>query len=407
MIGFGAYRVSVKSASHKEALNLALINKVKYIDTSSNYTNGDSEKLIGKCLKESSYKPFIISKVGYVQGDNLQIVKDNNLSTDLVELNEHLKHSIHPDFLEDQLKRSLERLGIDTLDCYLLHNPEYYLKLSDSNKDEYYKRIEKALIKFEDFVSRGLIKSYGISSNTFIDPKDDHESTNLEVIIDIIKRNKLTGFKYIQFPMNLLELGSIERQFGGKHLIELAKEHSIHTMINRPFNAFTAQGFVRLCEYDTKEFNKDFADKEFVKLTQSAVDEWSFQSDDEKERLEELPLFSQIKKIWYKQVSTDAVEQIFYGHFFPLLTSVWGRSLTKEEAAPFFDLFDLAIEAARFNMTKRAKEFKSIAISQGLIKDSQLSIQQIAVKKYIDLGVDIVLCGMKDKKYVKELTPYF
>jgi hypothetical protein len=45
----------------------------------------------------------------------------------LVEYAEGLEHCIHPDFLDDQIGRSLDRLGLDALDGYLLHNPEYYL----------------------------------------------------------------------------------------------------------------------------------------------------------------------------------------------------------------------------------------------------------------------------------------
>ena len=35
-------------------------------------------------------------------------------------------HCIHPQFLADQLERSLRRLQLDKLDVYLLHNPEYF-----------------------------------------------------------------------------------------------------------------------------------------------------------------------------------------------------------------------------------------------------------------------------------------
>ena len=45
----------------------------------------------------------------------------------MVEYADGLWHCIHPDWLADQLTRSLDRLGLETLDLLLLHNPEYFL----------------------------------------------------------------------------------------------------------------------------------------------------------------------------------------------------------------------------------------------------------------------------------------
>ncbi len=51
-IGFGGYRVYEKSKEHAEALEYALLNGFNLIDTSSNYTGGESERLIGNTLKQ-------------------------------------------------------------------------------------------------------------------------------------------------------------------------------------------------------------------------------------------------------------------------------------------------------------------------------------------------------------------
>ena len=96
-IGFGAYRISVKSQEHREALIYALENGCGLIDTSANYTDGDSELLIGEVLQSrSDFKPLIVSKAGYIQGQNLEVIKSLPLKDEIVEIDEHLKHSIHP-----------------------------------------------------------------------------------------------------------------------------------------------------------------------------------------------------------------------------------------------------------------------------------------------------------------------
>ena len=101
-VGFGGYRISIKSELHYQALKKAIELGCSVIDTSSNYTDGDSERLIGKVLKEVKEKPLIISKAGYIQGSNLESLTKEE-SIDLVELSDHLKHSIHPIFLKNQI----------------------------------------------------------------------------------------------------------------------------------------------------------------------------------------------------------------------------------------------------------------------------------------------------------------
>lgn len=401
-LGFGAYRVSHQSDSHKEALNLAINLNLTLIDTSSNYTGGESETLIGEVSVDSTVK--VISKCGYIQSEKIEKVQNYQ---EVNKISDHLYHCIHPDFIEDELNESLRRLKKDKIEAYLLHNPEYYLKTENSNKDEFYKRIEKALILLQKKCEQGKIKYFGISSNTFISPREDHESLDILEVLKIVDRNSLSRFKYIQFPLNLLELDALQRQFNGKTIIEVAKENDLRTISNRPLNAFTSQGFVRLAEYDfDKSLNENKAKKIFVDLNKSLKLKWNEQRDDDLDELEELALFKQISSIWYKQKSIDAVEQIFYGHYFKLLTNIWGRSLGPKESEPFYKLFEYAIEFAKKNMTELAQEFKREAKNQ-LIEDSDRPLQNLAIEKYLDLGIDYVLVGMRSKKYVQEMENYF
>ncbi|MFH1059595.1 MAG: aldo/keto reductase, partial [Pseudomonadota bacterium] len=48
--GFGGYRVDVEVAEHHEALENALKAGINLVDTSTNYTDGHSERLVGAVL---------------------------------------------------------------------------------------------------------------------------------------------------------------------------------------------------------------------------------------------------------------------------------------------------------------------------------------------------------------------
>lgn len=327
---------------------------------------------------------------------------------DICNLDENMKHSIHPYFLQNQIEKSLERLGVDCIDVYLLHNPEYYLKTEGSTKDEYYKRIKMAFLFLEDKVREGKIKSYGISSNTFKDPKDDHESTDLARVYDLTSEIPHHHFKYIQFPMNLMELGALERQYEGLHLIEKAQELGLKTIINRPLNAITEHGLVRLANYNIDpKHTTEFAQEQFNILIKPLVDKWESQKEEDDETIFELPFMQHFTGLWNKQNSPDAVDHLFMGYFFPFVAQVWGGDLSVDDSQPFYDLYDLAIIYARKNMNEKAEVFKRQAIDKGLLFESEVCLSQMAIEKYQTFGVDIILVGMKNPEYVEKMKNYF
>src|SRR5262245_28260993 len=137
-LGFGCYRVDAVTVEHAAALKLALCSGINLIDTSTNYGDGESEELVGRVLQESTTageirreEAVVVSKIGYVQGQNLKLAQEREASgapfPEMVKYMDGCWHCIHPEFLHDQLARSLSRLRRDRLEVLLLHNPEYFL----------------------------------------------------------------------------------------------------------------------------------------------------------------------------------------------------------------------------------------------------------------------------------------
>jgi aryl-alcohol dehydrogenase-like predicted oxidoreductase len=271
-IGFGGYRMHYNSVEHARALRYALLNGFNLIDTSSNYTDGGSEMLIGNILHEMIERQelerdevVIVSKVGYVQGQNMKVAQENEYQgrpfPDMVKYMDGCWHCLHPDFLEDQLSRSLERLQFPALDLYLMHNPEYFLSDLkqkgetgiESIRDEYYRRIRVAFEWMEDKVNEGKIKAYGISSNSFPQSAQDFEFTSLERVLAAAQYVASDNYlQVIQFPFNLYETGACSeknQEQGEKTLLDLADKERIATLVNRPLNAMTEDGMVRLASF--------------------------------------------------------------------------------------------------------------------------------------------------------------
>ncbi|MGD9900590.1 MAG: aldo/keto reductase, partial [Calditrichaceae bacterium] len=267
--GFGTYRVDVSIDAHHLALTEALLNGINLIDTSTNYADGGSEKLIGMVLKnliESGKierdSIIVVSKAGYLQGQNYhisqQLKSQNKPIQELVEYGEGIEHCIHPDFIGEQLTRSLNRLQLDTVDIYLLHNPEYYLGWAVRNgismakaRAEYDRRIKNAFVYLETEVKKGRIQYYGISSNTFPVYSDDPQFTSLERVWEIAESiSPDHHFRVIQLPLNLFENTAVtlSNQSGNKSVLQFAAEKKIAVLVNRPLNAFISNKLFRLVE---------------------------------------------------------------------------------------------------------------------------------------------------------------
>ncbi len=272
--GFGGYRVDVEVAEHHEALEKALKAGINLVDTSTNYTDGHSETLVGQVLGKllgqevlSRDQVVVVSKAGYLQGRNYELSQERKQRgrpfPELVEFGQGLEHCLHPEFLDDQISKSLERLGLKRLDVLLLHNPEYYLGWASQQglelgqaREEYYRRLQQAFAYLESEAQRGRISYYGISSNTFPQASDHPEFTSLARAW-LLAQAQGHGhrFRVIQFPLNLLEPEALTRpnQPGGQTLLEQARQLKLGVLTNRPLNALAQGRLLRLSEVQAGE----------------------------------------------------------------------------------------------------------------------------------------------------------
>ncbi|MBI4774795.1 MAG: aldo/keto reductase [Deltaproteobacteria bacterium] len=270
-VGFGCYRVDRTVDAHYQALSKALSKGVNLIDTSTNYADGGSELLVGAVIRDlagaggiSRDSVVVVSKAGYLQGKNYDLSQERKSRgkpfPDVVSVMPNLEHCIHPEFLEDQLTRSLERLDLQTLDVFLLHNPEYFLtrameageSLLDA-RNEYYRRIELAFNHLESEVERGRIQYYGISSNTFPHSGDHPECTCLETVWNIAQTlGEDNHFQVVEMPLNLLEPNAVlgRNQPNGQSVLEFARDKQLGVLINRPLNAIVDHKLLRLADVE-------------------------------------------------------------------------------------------------------------------------------------------------------------
>jgi aryl-alcohol dehydrogenase-like predicted oxidoreductase len=277
-LGFGGYRVNDESPVHRTALERALAGGVNLIDTSTNYTDGASERLVGRVLDEAVRQGrlrreeiIVVSKIGYVQGANLTLAREREAAgrpfPEMVQYQAGCWHCVHPEFLQDQLRRSLERLRLETLDVCLLHNPEYFLSDAarrgeggiDAVREEFYRRLAAAFRFFEAQVAAGTLGWYGVSSNTVANAGADPESTSLSRMLAAAREAGGSGhhFAVIQLPVNLFESRAVLERSDPpdpaaslrRTVLELASAEGLGVLVNRPLNAASGPGVVRLADF--------------------------------------------------------------------------------------------------------------------------------------------------------------
>ncbi len=261
---FGTYRISDLNPQHIEALREAIASGITMIDTSSNYMDGGAERAIATAFRGlDSYKKDeieIVSKYGYLQGTNLLNYKNKLLKIkneqDVVKYSPECYHAISKEFMHEQLSDSLKRLETQKIDCYLIHNPEYYILdainkgvSKDERLDEMYRRLEDAFVGLEEEVKKGRIGSYGVSSNSFSLPESSEEFLPYEDLLTLaqnaanIVKNAKHSFTTIELPINILEREGLK-------CASWAKKNALRVLANRPLNAKYDSKMFRLCDYD-------------------------------------------------------------------------------------------------------------------------------------------------------------
>jgi Predicted oxidoreductase len=134
-VALGIMRMnSLSPEQAAKAIDTAYDSGINFIDSADIYGDGDSEKVFGQALKQSSVKRedlFIQSKGGIVSGKRYDFSKQH---------------------LIDAVDGSLKRLGVDYLDSFLLHRPDPLMEPDD---------VAEA---FDELQTSGKVRHFGVSN---------------------------------------------------------------------------------------------------------------------------------------------------------------------------------------------------------------------------------------------------
>lgn len=206
--------VTVLVAGVERGLNL--------IDTAINYRCQRSERAVGRAVRRAIELGFarrdeivVATKGGYVPLEGSPPVSralyEAYLATEYFDRGVMTAadvvsggHSITPAFLANQIRRSLDNLGLESIDIYYLHNPEQQCAAFESAC--FRTALLQAFVELESQVSRGAIRTYGCAtwSGFRVNP-GGAGYLNLEEIVGIARDagGPSHHFRVVQLPLNL------------------------------------------------------------------------------------------------------------------------------------------------------------------------------------------------------------
>ncbi|KQW30891.1 aldo/keto reductase [Rhizobium sp. Root274] len=212
-IGFGAWQIGgswgeVSEADGRAALNAALDAGMTFVDTADVYGDGRSEKIIADVLKaRGGARPMVATKAGR-------------------RLNPHVADGYTKANVEGFIDRSLQNLGVETLDLVQLHCPP----------TEVYYRPEM-FEGLEEIRKAGKIKHYGVS---------------VEKVEEALKAIEYPGVTSVQIIFNMF------RQRAAGLFFQEAKRRNVAVIARVPLASGLLSGKITAATQFAAEDHRNF-----------------------------------------------------------------------------------------------------------------------------------------------------
>jgi len=243
-VGVGTYLGDADDetdTAYVDALTTAFEIGCNVVDTAINYRNQRSERAVGDALRKKDVtrdEIFLATKGGYIPFDGdvpenpSAYIRDEYVETGLVPPDETVQaNCLAPDFLRSQVEKSLENLGVGTVDLYYVHNPETHLR--EASHDEVEDRLRRAFDALEKEVAAGRVGAYGVATwNGFRVPEARNDHLSMERVVEAARHagGEENGLSAVQIPYNakMTSAATVETQeVGGERMSALDAAHEL------------------------------------------------------------------------------------------------------------------------------------------------------------------------------------
>lgn len=221
-IGLGTYLGNEDSATDRgfeESIGVALRCGVNVFDSAINYRGQRSERAIGRALARAIREGgaardeiFVSTKGGYLPHDSedprdpRRYILETFVESGLAPRSEIAPggNCVAPGYLRDQIDRSRENLGLETIDLYYLHNVE--AQRTSVDPAAFRQRLRVAAEVLEVAAAEGKIGSWGLATWDGLRVPPEHpEHLSMKATLEIAgdAGGGRHHFAAVQMPFNL------------------------------------------------------------------------------------------------------------------------------------------------------------------------------------------------------------
>jgi aryl-alcohol dehydrogenase-like predicted oxidoreductase len=230
----------------EQAILQSVTSGVNLIDTAINYRFQRAERSVGRAIarliedgtcqrdelvvcSKAGYLPENDNPTGWFEANYLADGSRGIQASDLVDNS----HCMHPAYIKDQIRRSLDNTGLSCIDIYYLHNPE--AQLGKIEREQFYEGLRVAFGALEEAVAAGWIGCYGVASwKAFRVEMKAEEHISLARIKNLAGEAASSGadhLRVVQLPFNLAmpEALLASQPHGGElfPVLELARQQDL------------------------------------------------------------------------------------------------------------------------------------------------------------------------------------
>ena len=165
---------------HEECVRIihrALDAGINFIDTSNNYSDGESEVIVGKALADRREQAVLATKLWAPMGSGPN------------------QRGLSRKAIQEQVEHSLRRLGTEVIDLYQIHRPDPTTP------------VEETLSALTDLVRQGKVRYLGLSTNHYAGPAPWEKRFAAWEIVETLWISERRGFERfisLQPPYSIL-----------------------------------------------------------------------------------------------------------------------------------------------------------------------------------------------------------
>ena len=224
-LGLGTYLGecdTTDDARYEAVARAALERGINMLDSAISYRCQRSERVVGRAMRAAiaggivARDEFVLStKGGYIplegqapssREDYHAFLQREYFANGIVSPDDVIAdaHSLAPGFLADQLRRSRENIGVETIDVYYVHNPEQQLDVIKSS--QLLDRLREAFAMLESRCDAGDIARYGCATwNGFRAARGTRGHLELAEVVAAARDvgGEDHRFRVVQLPINL------------------------------------------------------------------------------------------------------------------------------------------------------------------------------------------------------------